>query len=126
MDLQIFDELSIEARRRNYVRLKRLRENLPQRSHYDDQLARTCFNIDRQITVKELRALHRLLIDKAMAIEMLAAERVFSARLNEKLAGKARLLRKVARELEPLRRAAAKARPPCSAAGALAVPASQR
>ena len=100
------------------MRLKSPRENLPQQSHDDDQLARACFNIDRQITVKELRALHRLLVDKAMAIEMLAAERVFRAQLNERLAGKARLLRRVARELEPLRRAAAKARPPKGAAGA--------
>ncbi len=77
-----------------------------------ERVARACFNFDKLTTVKELLALRKVLIDKAVSIEMVAAERVFDSALSERLAGQARLLRKVARELEPLRRAAAKAKPP--------------
>jgi hypothetical protein len=77
-----------------------------------ERVARACFNFDKLATVKELLALRKVLMDKAVSIEMVAAERVFDSALSERLAGEARLLRKVARELEPLRRAAAKAKPP--------------
>ena len=77
-----------------------------------ERVARACFNFDKLATVKELLALRQVLMDKAVSIEMVAAERVFDSALSERLAGQARLLRKVARELEPLRRAAAKAKPP--------------
>ena len=77
-----------------------------------ERVARACFNFDKLTTVKELLALRRVLMDKAVSIEMVAAERVFDSALSERLAGQARLLRKVARELEPLQRAAAKAKPP--------------
>ena len=77
-----------------------------------ERVARACFNFDKLTTVKELLALRKVLMDKAVSIEMVAAERVFDSVLSERLAGQARLLRKVARELEPLQRAAAKAKPP--------------
>ena len=77
-----------------------------------ERVARACFNFDKLTTVKELLALRKVLMDKAVAIEMVAAERVFDPALSERLAGEARLLRKVARELEPLQRAAAKAKRP--------------
>ena len=77
-----------------------------------ERVARACFNFDKLATVKELLGLRKVLIDKAVSIEMVAAERVFDSALSERLAGEARVLRKVARELEPLQRAAAKAKPP--------------
>ena len=77
-----------------------------------ERVARACFNFDKLTTVKELLALRQVLMDKAVSIEMVAAERVFDSALSERLAGQARMLRKVARELEPLQRAAAKAKPP--------------
>src|SRR5713226_6641582 len=77
-----------------------------------ERVARACFNFDKLATVKELLALRQVLMDKAVSIEMVAAERVFDSALSERLAGEARVLRKVARELEPLQRAAAKAKPP--------------
>lgn len=76
------------------------------------EIARACFDIDKTVAVKELRSLSQILFDRAAAIEMIAAERVFDATLNQRLAGKARMLRRVARTLEPLQRAAAKAKPP--------------
>ena len=77
-----------------------------------ERVVRACFNFDKLTTVKELLTLRKVLMDKAVSIEMVAAERVFDSALSERLAGQARLLRKVARELEPLQRAAAKAKPP--------------
>src|ERR1700674_1126470 len=66
-----------------------------------ERVARACFNFDKLTPVKELLALRQVLMDKAVSIEMVAAERVFDSALSERLAGQARLLRKVASELEP-------------------------
>lgn len=81
----------------------------------DREIARACFDIDKIVTVKELRTLGQILIDRANAIEMIAEERVFDATFSQRLAGQAQLLRRVARTLEPLQRAAAKAKPPRTA-----------
>src|SRR5260370_38607132 len=77
-----------------------------------ERVARACFNFDKLATVKELLALRKVLMDKAVSIAMVAAERVFDPALSERLAGQAPLLRKVAREVEPLPRAAGKAHSP--------------
>jgi hypothetical protein len=87
---------------------------------YEREIARACFDIDKIVTVKELRTLGQILIDRAATIEMIAAERVFDATLNQRLAGQARTLRRVARTLQPLQRAAAKAKPPKVASTAAA------
>jgi hypothetical protein len=99
-------------KRRRIVEAEKSTEGAPSRFGDDDRVARACFNFDKLATVKELLALRQILMDKAVSIEMVAAERVFDSALSERLAGQARSLRKVARELEPLRRAAAKAKPP--------------
>src|SRR5216683_6504544 len=99
-------------RRRRTVEAEKPTEGSLSRPAADDRVARACFNFDKLTTVKELLALRKVLMDKAVSIEMVAAERVFDSALSERLAGEARVLRKVARELEPLQRAAAKAKPP--------------
>lgn len=97
------------------VRQERIREGTGEKASDDREIARACFDIDKIVTIKELRNLGQILIDRAVAMEMIAAERVFDAILSQRLAGQARMLRRVARTLEPLERAAAKAKPPKAA-----------
>jgi hypothetical protein len=48
-----------------------------------ERVTRACFNFDKLATVKELLALRKVLMDKAVSIEMVAAERVFDSALSE-------------------------------------------
>src|SRR5260370_33018465 len=99
-------------RRRRTMEAEKPTEGSLSRPAADDRVARACFNFDKLATVKELLALRQVLMDKAVSIEMVAAERVFDSALSERLAGPAGPLPQVGAGLAAVRAAGATATTP--------------
>lgn len=73
---------------------------------------RRCFEIDRKVVVRQLKALQLAITDGATEMEMVAAENVFDTRLSTLLKRRARSLYQTAQSLNVLRLAVARARFP--------------
>lgn len=73
---------------------------------------RRCFEIDRKVVARQLKALQLAITDGATEMEMVAAESVFDTRLSSLLKRSARSLHRTVQGLNVLRLAVARARFP--------------
>lgn len=78
------------------------------RSAIDFEL--TCFEADRNIVARQLKAVANAIADAASEMKMIGIEKVFDQRLSNVLAGEAQALQRIAQGLEHLRQEVARAR----------------
>lgn len=72
----------------------------------------SCFEADRNVVVRQLKAVGNAIEDGASQMKSIGAEKVFDERLSKVLTGEARALQRIVRELNELRREVARARFP--------------
>ncbi|HYK63550.1 MAG TPA: hypothetical protein VEY94_01270 [Patescibacteria group bacterium] len=72
----------------------------------------SCFEADRNVVVRQLKAVGNAIEDGASEMRSIGREKVFDERLSRVLTGEAQTLQRVARELNELRREVARARFP--------------
>jgi hypothetical protein len=72
----------------------------------------SCFEADRNVVVRQLKAVGNAIEDGASEMKLIGLEKVFDERLSKVLTGEARTLQRIARELNELRREVARARFP--------------
>jgi len=69
-----------------------------------------CFEADRDIVARQLKAVENDIENAADEMKMIGVENVFDQRLSNVLTGEAQALQRIARELERLRQEVARAR----------------
>jgi hypothetical protein len=82
----------------------------PTRSRTNFEL--TCFEADRNVVVRQLKAVGNAIDETGNEMEMIAVEKVFDPGLSKVLTDEARTLQRMARGLDNLRQEVARARFP--------------